>query len=282
MTIPILTYHALNISGNDYATNDHVAFASDLELVTRAGWQIQPLHRIVDCLFDAGGTLPEKTIAFTFDDATDFDFADLPHPTAGPQRSMLNILRDFAAAHPGAQPGLHATSFVIAAPEARAAMDRACIIDRGWMNDHWWPEAVASGLMGIANHSWDHNHECMARVAQRNQEKGNFFCIDTEADADAQVREAARFIAARAPNPSVALFGYPYGHVNAFLSKDYLPRQAASPEPFVKAAFGTDAGFMSSDSDRWNLPRFVCGWHWKSSEELAALLRDPATSSGIS
>lgn len=270
--IPVLTYHALNITGNDYATNDHIAFASDLELINRLGWSIRPLHHIVDCLFHNGGSLPDKTIAITFDDATDFDFDDLPHPTAGMQRSMLNIMRDFAARHSEAQPDLHATSFVIASPEARAAMDRACIIDRNWMKDSWWPEAVASGLMGIANHSWDHNHECMERVAQRNQEKGNFFCIDTETDADAQIRQAAVFIATRAPNPSVALFGYPYGHVNEFLSKDYLPRQANSERPFVKAAFGTEAGMMTAASDRWNLPRYVCGWHWKSSEALEEIL----------
>lgn len=272
--VPVLTYHALNIAGNEYAGNDHVAFASDLELVTTLGWKIAPLHRIVDAFLGGTAPMPAKTLAVTLDDATDFDFRDLPHPTAGLQRSMLNIMRDFAAAQPGAQPDLHATSFAIASPEAREAMDRVCILGRGWMSDAWWADAVKSGLIGIANHSWDHTHEAVERVAQRNQEKGNFFCIDTEADADAQIRAAARFIESRAPSPSTALFGYPYGHVNDFLSRDYLPRQAASITPFVKAAFGTEAGRISSASDRWNLPRFVCGWHWKSSEELAKLLRD--------
>ena len=181
-------------------------------------------------------------------------------------------MRDFATKNPNTQLHLHATSFVIASPNARAAMDRACVFDRGWMNESWWPEAVATGLVGIANHSWDHNHECMDRVAQRNQEKGNFFCIDTQADADAQIRDAARYIVTRAPNPSAGLFGYPYGHVNDFLRKDYLPSQAASDEPFVNAAFSTDAGCITRDSDRWNLPRYVCGWHWKSSAELQAIL----------
>ena len=32
MRVPILTYHALNASGWDYGTNDHVALAEDLEL----------------------------------------------------------------------------------------------------------------------------------------------------------------------------------------------------------------------------------------------------------
>ena len=272
--VPVLTYHALNIAGNEYAGNDHVAFASDLELVGTLGWKIAPLHRIVDAFLGEAAPLPKKTLAVTFDDATDFDFHDLPHPTAGLQRSMLNIMRDFAAAHPGAQPDLHATSFAIASPAARAAMDRVCILGRGWMSDTWWPNAVDSGLMGIANHSWDHTHEAVEPVAQRNQEKGNFFCIDSEVDADAQIRDAARFIASRAPSPAAALFGYPYGHVNDFLSREYLPRQAASNTPFVKAAFGTEAGRIAAASDRWNLPRYVFGWHWKSSEELARLLRD--------
>ena len=272
--VPVLTYHALNISGNDYANNDHVAFASDLEMVTALGWRIAPLRLVVDAYLGSAPALGDKTLAVTFDDATDFDFHDLPHPTAGQQRSMLNIMRDFVAAHPGAQPGLHATTFAIASPDARAAMDRICILGRSWMNDAWWPEAVATGLIGIANHSWDHNHEAVERVAQRNQEKGNFFCIDNENDANAQIRQSARFIEARAPSPAVSLFGYPYGHVNEFLSRDYLPRQAATNAPFVNAAFGTAAGKIHAGCDRWNLPRYVCGWHWKSSEELGQLLRD--------
>ena len=272
MKIPVLTYHSRNIEGNEYGNNDHVAFASDLCLITELGWQIQPLHHIVDRVFDGNGVLPDKTIAITFDDATDFDFLDLPHPTAGMQRSMLNIMRDFVLKNPNAQPHLHATSFAIASPDARAAMDRACVFDCGWMNESWWPDAIASGLIGIANHSWDHNHVCMDRVAQRNQEKGNFFCIDTEADADTQIREAARYIAERAPNPSVSLFGYPYGHVNDFLRKDYFPRQSVSGTPFVTAAFSTEAAYITEQSDRWSLPRFVCGWHWKSSAELREIL----------
>lgn len=270
--IPVLTYHALNITGNDYANNDHVAFASDLELITRLGWRVQPLHKIVETLFVRDETPPDKTLAISFDDATDFDYADLPHPTAGMQRSMLNIMRDFQAKYPDAQPHLHATSFVIASPDARQAMDREYVWNKSWITERWWADAVATGLMGIANHSWDHNHVCVDRVAQHSQEKGNFFCIDSIEDANAQIREAARYIAQRAPNASVALFGYPYGHVNEFLSGDYLPRQAGSENPFVNAAFGTDAGYVTPGSNRWNLPRFVCGWHWKSSEELEKLL----------
>jgi Polysaccharide deacetylase len=273
MRIPVLTYHANNISGNDYANNDHVAFASDLALVTQMGWRVMPLHVVVDELLVPREQLADKVLAITFDDGTDFDFHDLAHPSCGTQRSMINIMRDFAADHPGGQPFLHATSFVIASPEARTAMDRLCMIGRDWMNETWWPDAVSSGLMGIANHSWDHNHECLEAGVRRGREKGNFHCIDTYADADAEIRDAAHYIAGKAPNKSVSLFGYPYGHVNDFLRREYFPRQALSATSVTRAAFGTEPGMIAPGSDRWNLPRYVCGWHWKSSDELRAILR---------
>jgi hypothetical protein len=274
LRVPVLTYHALNISGNDYATNDHVAFATDLELLNRRGWKIQPLHKIVGALCGREVSLPPKSIAVSFDDTSNFDYEDLPHPHAGMQRSMLNIMRDFARRHPLAQPELHATTFAIASPQARATIDRACIVNMGWMSDHWWRAAVSGGLMDIANHSWDHNHECLEQVAQRNQEKGNFFCIDTDVDADAQIRAAARYIESRAPSVSVALFAYPYGQGNDYLRREYLPRQFNTATPFVRAAFGTEPGKLGRGSDRWNLPRYVCGAHWNSAEDLIRILAE--------
>lgn len=113
MAIPILTYHAQNIAGNDYANNDHVAFAEDLRLLTATGWRVVPLHRVVELLSGPDTAWTLKTVAIAFDDGSDFDFEDLPHPVAGMQRSMLNIMRDFLADNPESQPELHATSFVI-------------------------------------------------------------------------------------------------------------------------------------------------------------------------
>ena len=43
--IPVLNYHSTNISGNEYATNDHVALRMDLTLLSDAGWTVRPLHR---------------------------------------------------------------------------------------------------------------------------------------------------------------------------------------------------------------------------------------------
>jgi hypothetical protein len=31
---------------------------------------------------------------------------------------------------------------------------------------------------------------------------------------------------------------------------------------------------MNAASDRWKLPRYVCGWHWKSPQELTSILSD--------
>ncbi len=274
MHIPILTYHAQNIGGNDYANNDHVAFASDLETINALGWVVIPL---IDCVnhFLNNTECPEKAIAITFDDGADFDVLDLPHPVAGVQRSMLNIMRDFQTKHPAAQPQLHATSFVIASSAARTILDRTCMIGTQWWNDDWWQPAVESGLIGIGNHSWDHCHDTLPVVAQRNQEKGNFWCIDTFEDAEAQIRNAVNRIQALAPNESATLFAYPYGHANDYLVNDYLPKQAQQVRTLCTlAAFGTKPKPLTRDSNRWDMPRYMCGHDWKSTEQLQQILSD--------
>ena len=57
-SIPILTYHALNIDGNDYLGNDHVAFREDLRLLTSLGFRIIPLADLVQLLVDPNGAWP--------------------------------------------------------------------------------------------------------------------------------------------------------------------------------------------------------------------------------
>lgn len=277
MAIPILTYHSQNISGDEYANNDHVALAEDLELLSASGWRIVPLAEVVNMVLRPENDWPRKIAAIAFDDGSDFDFNDLPHPVAGPQRSMLNIMRDFNGAKPSRQPTLHATAFVIVSPDARVILDRTCMLGTRWWNDGWWSAAVASGFMDIGSHSWDHCHETLPMIAQRHQQKGNFWGIDTEADADAQIRAAGELIMRIAPNRGAQLFAYPYGQANEFLVREYFPRQAIDASKcFVKAAFSTDAEPVTRRSDRWNLPRFVCGHDWKSSGDLAALLRSAA------
>src|SRR5690242_7689921 len=112
MRIPILTYHAADIAGNSYGTNDVLALASDLRTLRDRGFSIWPLHRTIAAWLGNPRELEGRRIAcLTCDDGTDFDFRDLEHPSFGPQRSMYNVLADFAAAHPGAKP--HITSFVV-------------------------------------------------------------------------------------------------------------------------------------------------------------------------
>jgi peptidoglycan/xylan/chitin deacetylase (PgdA/CDA1 family) len=265
----------MNVHGNDYGRNDHVALAADLEHLTREGFEIRPLHRIVDALLGGPDALEGRRIAgVSCDDGPDFDYRDLDHPSWGPQRSVLNLLRDFRERHPGAQPMLHVTAFVIVSPEARTVLDRTCMVGRGWWNDDWWAPAAATGLMGIGNHSWDHNHESFADPARPEEKRGTFLAIDTFDAAERQVAQADRYLRAKAPNPSAGLFAYPYGEANAFLAERYLPEysdRAASGDR-LHAAFTTQLGYVSRGCDPWRLPRFTCGLDWKSPDDLQRIL----------
>ena len=147
--LPILTYHGVNVAGNDYATNDHVALASDLETIDRLGWRIVPLPGAVARWLagDDEWTGP-RTVAITFDDGTDFDWRDLPHPRHGVQRSLYHCLADFRAAGPAPREA-HATSFVVVSRETREHIDRVGLAGLGWWTDAWWSAAVASGHAAI-------------------------------------------------------------------------------------------------------------------------------------
>src|SRR6185312_1425661 len=226
----VLTYHSHNISGADYATNDHVAFAADLRTLTQSGARIVPLARIVEALRGGLEGAPHETwVGLTFDDGPSFDYADFEHPRFGPQRSFVNAMRDFAREAPDAQPGLHATSFVIASPDARAAMERA--EDCGypgmedWLGDAWWKDAAKSGLLAIANHSWDHVHHAVPRTAIVDEARDDFTRVASYIDADREIRRAADFIRKRS-RAACEYFAYPFGHVNAFLVEDYMPCRA--------------------------------------------------------
>jgi len=275
MGIPILTYHSQNIDSNNYAGNDHIAFANDLRLITELGWKIIPLTKVVEMIDRPESAWANKVLAICFDDGSDFDYCDLPHPVAGMQRSMLNIMHDFKKAAPQSQPDLHATAFVIASPDAREIMDRTCMLGTHWWNHGWWPSAVASGLMDIGSHSWDHCHITLPEVRQRDQRKGDFWGIDTDDDAAAQIDAAFEFINSVAPNVGARLFAYPYGHAVDFLVRDYFPRRFKEDiDRSVIAAFSTYPKPISIGCNRWNLPRYVCGHDWKSSADLTAILRD--------
>lgn len=287
----ILAYHSHRILGGNYAHNDHVALATDLQLVHEAGCRIVSLDTIVDALSNPDTRCGARTladpgihgdfddrpqVAITFDDGPRYDAVDFEHPRFGPQRGFLNIMRDFVRAHgPRAQPGMHATSFVIASPDARRCMETTydpahSYVGPGALRDDWWLPAIATGLLAIANHSFDHLHEGLPRVAHSAQARGDFAQVLSVQDADAQIAEAAAYIDARTGGKSAPFFAYPFGHYNAFLTNDYLPAHAARLR--LRAAFTTDARPVADGENPWCLPRYVCGHDWTSGDELRSIL----------
>lgn len=270
----VLTYHSHRVLGADYEANDHVALAEDLELVSGLGIPIVPLSAVVAVARNepqAG----ETVVALTFDDGPVYDCDDFVHPTWGPQHGFLSILREFRAHHGlAAQPGLHATSFVIASPQARQAMETSfdatyTYLGPGSMGDGWWGTALASGILDIANHSWDHLHPGLPRVAHSRDVRADFTQVTTDDDADAQIGAAQRFLHARTGGRNAPYFAYPFGHWNAFLAEHWLPRHGVG----IEAAFTTDPRPVSPGEDVWRLPRYVCGQHWRTPQSLVTLLQ---------
>lgn len=272
MRTPILTYHAVNVAGNEYAGNDHIAFITDLRLIDDLGLRIVPLHWLVEQRLGLADRDLANTVALTCDDGTDLDFYDLDFGGHGIQRSFFNAMSDFIAERGAArQPHLHLTTFVIASPVARDHMDRHCLEGRGWMNESWWGAAQASGRMAIENHSWDHNHLEVRVPGIDGMPRGSFLHVDNAIRAKGEIADAARYIDARIAPDRTTLFCYPFSHVPDYVHGVYLPNHR--DEHGMRAAFGDGAQPMTMDSDVWNLPRYICGWHWRSPEALREILR---------
>lgn len=277
MKAVLLGYHAHHVVGDDYARNDHVALPADLDVITAAGWRIVPLPELIAAVAAVGENDDDgrKLVALTFDDGPVYDVDDFVHPAYGPQRSFLNALRDFRDRHGGqAQPGLHATSFVIASPAARAAMESSFDREYTWLapgalDESWWAAATNTGLLAIANHSWDHLHPALAEVAHSGNARGDFSRVVTFADADAQILRAQSYIAERTGGRAASVFAYPFGHYNDFLAERYFPARAQYG--FV-GAVTADPGPVDPASGPWRLARYGCGHHWRSPDELAAIL----------
>jgi peptidoglycan/xylan/chitin deacetylase (PgdA/CDA1 family) len=261
----------MHVSGPGYAENDLVAFAEDLETIHRLGLRVVPVSRIVGALL--GGRLDELRgcLGLTFDDGCDFDWHDLPHPAWGPQRGMAHVLADFRAKHgAGAQPQLHATSFVIVSPEAREELDRTCLIGCRWWNDDWWAPAERSGLVAVESHSWDHNHHTLAQ-RQSHAPAGTFDIARAE-DAERQVVQAARWLRKRRERDGPVLFAYPYGLPSDYLADSWLPAHGEANG--ISAAFSGDGkGAVTAQASRWRMPRFIFRNDWKQPGDLEALLR---------
>lgn len=271
MTVPVLTYHAGLVEGPAYDQNDHVALREDLRVIAAAGRRVVPLQWVVDArLGRRDWSTLDGAVALSCDDGTAFDAVRGRHFGAhGPQPSLLGVLEDWIAEAPAERGDAQLTSFVIASPDARAIMDRACLFDAGDLGSEWWQPAIGGGRWAIGSHSWDHNHPALPPEPSIGLVRGDFFAVDDEAKAEFQIARAQAFFAAELGAPPT-LFAYPFGQVPAFLRDDWLPRRG--PALGLDAAFDTTPAPVDAASPRWQLPRYVCRWHWRSPDELAALL----------
>ena len=257
----ILTFHSHNVAGGDYATNDHVALDATLAHLER---RAIPVLRLLDVARRLRGgafaQLPARFACITFDDGSAYDWRDLEFPGHGVQRSMRSILESH---------GRHATSFVIASPQARREIGQTALGDADLMTDSWWREAQASGLMDIGTHGWNHVHPAVSEMAARPELVEHFERIDNAADADLQVTRAFGSIRAQAGGDSALLFAYPYGQVSAFIADTYLPDQER-----IVAALAVEPKPVHAKTNPWRIPRYVCGLDWKSESGFDALLSE--------
>lgn len=278
MRVPILTYHALNASGWDYRTNDHVALADDLELLQELDYVIAPLRHVAEHI--SGEHVHDylessKCVGLSWDDGTNHDFVDYYHPDFGYLKSLTSVLVSSAlyvrqrSEHALTTPEPRATSFVIVSPYARQELDHACIAGRSQWRDDWWLPAAMQGALEIANHSWDHLHPALTTVRHSESARGNFATIRNEVDADLQIRDAQEYLVQKLGHLTSPLFAYPYGQSTEYLVHEYFPKHAT----MFLGAFTTDGDFATDSSNRWRIPRFVCGEHWTSRAELGQLLQ---------
>jgi hypothetical protein len=273
----VLAYHSQNILGTGYGNNDHVALAQDLSLIRELHFRVISALELASALRTGSfSSLPEKCVVITMDDGPIFDYEDVVHPRYGRQESMLNILRrqprPWWQFHLGRRPSppVVATAFVIGSKAAREQIALS-LDDPQWMTDSWWVAAQQTPYLDIGCHSWDHVHPCVVELADRPELVGAFHRIDTFADAEREIADASRKLYSLTKSEAARLFAYPFGQTNEFLVREYLPSQEA-----VIAAFTTAAEPVTKDTDIWEVPRYVCGDHWKSGDGLRALLSGKA------
>ncbi len=267
--IPILTYHSLHAPGWSYGENDHIALENDLRVIRRLKLRIVPLAVIANALKEQRivELASRGVLGISFDDGADFDYYDFVHPDFGHLKSMARILREQASdlGQDGGQ--ANATSFVIVSPQARVELDRTCIAGRSQWRDVWWYEAAQSGVLTVANHSWDHLHGSLQEVAHSRDSRNSFMVVDNVDDADAQIKTAHQYLQSMLGRYANGLFAYPYGQAPRYLIESYFPAH-----DFVQAAFTTGGAAVTAQTNVLEIPRYVCGEHWHSPEELEAIL----------
>lgn len=272
--VPVLCYHSWRIEGRSYELNDHVALRQDLLALKDAGYRVLPVTSLVSALRDGSANRrfgSEKLICLTFDDGFLYDVEDFLDPDYGLMPSFQTLICDENTRPERFCNGPLAVSFVIASPEARHEL-RFNRDPQGYWNlrDDWWAASARSDAIAIGNHSWDHAHGDLKVVKQRNGVKGNFYGIDSAEDARVQILEAQNYIDSLTQGRALKLFCYPYGHVPEYLQEDFMPTEGSAAG--LEAAFGTGGDLVRSDSNLWNLPRLVCGEHWREHGALLPLI----------
>ena len=270
----ILSWHSIRVLDNRYPDNDLIAFGEDLVTLDNLGWTVLPLADALNGLHS--GTLPEKVAVLTADDGSIMDFEPFDHPSCGLQKSLAQRLREFRDGLPPGSPHRpHVSAFAIASPDARNELDRTDYMSLNVWRDDWWAEANKSGVISIESHSWDHNHGSLQRTAQRDNRRGDFRYIDTEAECRAEVDQASDYIERRAGRRP-RYFAYPYGQASDYLRREYLPRHGLALG--LEAALACDPEPVTTESDRWHLPRYMFARDWKEPGDLERLLADAQAS----
>jgi Polysaccharide deacetylase len=264
----VLTFHAVR-RGLSYAENDHIAFDETLRELSALRIPIRPLHELVAALANpvARWRLPTRCVALTCDDGELGEVTPMPASDGELSPSFSELQGKYVSAQKACGGLPHLTSFVIASESARQQ-----IRPNGDLTHDWWHDAARSGLVAIENHSWDHCHPDVAEIKQRTQTKGTFKGVDTYQDADWQIRHAAQLIDATIAPSKTSLFAYPFGDANEYLVHEYFPR--FRHEHRMKAALTTEPAPVTKESNRWALPRYVCGHDWKTDDEFRAMLKD--------
>ena len=90
--------------------------------------------------------------------------------------------------------------------------------------------------------------------------------------ANAQIIQADEYIQRHTDSHAARLFAYPYGETTEYLIEEYFPNYM--PQHRMLAAFTTGGEYATRASNQWNIPRFMCGLHWKSPEGLEKILRE--------
>jgi Predicted xylanase/chitin deacetylase len=272
LAVPVFCYHSVNITGTTYARNDHVALMEDLTILSRQGFRLLSPLSLVKAL-RGEGVLPQgKYACITFDDGADLDYYDYDHPDAGLVKSFQGILEQSSLGREANPDAALTASFVIVSPQAREELTTSCFFGQELIRDSWWRECAQKGMIGIANHSWDHTHETLTQVQQRENQKGSFYNIDTYQDADAQIRVAQDYLDRVVGDIAMPLFAYPYGHASPYLVEEYFPNFGSEHRQL--AAFGLAPSPVTRNANIWNLPRYVCGKHWQSPEGFRKILED--------